>query len=184
MSGSMRTQRRRGLAVAVAVLVGASLAAGCGSSASSSGTTTSQTTSGGTTISTGTVTGLGTVLVNAQGLTLYVFAPDKHASVTCTGACASVWPPVQLTAGQTAVAAGGAKQTLLGSDPIPGGGRVVTYSGWPLYTYVADTAAGVAQGQALPQWRPVVRDVASWDDHSHEAMTAGSNRSRRPAASA
>jgi predicted lipoprotein with Yx(FWY)xxD motif len=37
----------------------------------------------------------------------------------------------------------------LGSDPNPGGGTVVTYSGWPLYTYVADTAAGAAQGQAL-----------------------------------
>jgi predicted lipoprotein with Yx(FWY)xxD motif len=56
---------------------------------------------------------------------------------------------VQLPAGQKAAAAGSAKQTLLGSDPNPGGGSVVTYSGWPLYTYVADTTAGVAQGQAL-----------------------------------
>jgi len=134
---------------AAAILASVALAAGCGSSSSSSGTTTSQTTSGGTTISTGTVTGLGTVLVNGQGLTLYIFEPDNHTSVTCTGACASVWPPVQLTSGQKAVAAGGANQALLGSDPNPGGGSVVTYSGWPLYTYVADTTAGAAQGQAL-----------------------------------
>jgi len=60
-----------------------------------------------------------------------------------------VWPPVQLASGQKAVAAEGAKQVLVGSDPNPGGGSVVTYAGWPLSTYVAGTAAGTAQGQAL-----------------------------------
>ncbi len=91
----------------------------------------------------------GYVLVNGQWLTLYIFEPDNRTAVTCTGACASVWPPVRLASGQKAVAAAGAKQVLLGSDPNPGGGSVVTYSGWPLHTYVADTAAGPAQGQAL-----------------------------------
>ena len=33
--------------------------------------------------------------------------------------------------------------------PDPAGGRVVTYAGWPLYTYVTDTAPGTATGQAL-----------------------------------
>lgn len=33
--------------------------------------------------------------------------------------------------------------------PEHAGGRVVTYDGWPLYTYVTDTAAGQANGQAL-----------------------------------
>jgi len=95
------------------------------------------------------VAGLGTVLVNGQGLTVYIFEPDKHATVTCTGACASVWPPVQLSGGQTPTAAGSAKSALLGSDPNPAGGQVVTYAGWPLYTYVADTSPGTAHGQAL-----------------------------------
>ncbi len=147
---SVHTRRQRRLAMgAVIVLGSACVAAGCGSSGSSAATTTSQTSSGGTTIATGTVSGLGTVLVDGQGHTLYIFEPDKHASVTCVGACASVWPPVQLTAGQTPQAGGGAKQALLSSDPNPGGGRVVTYAGWPLYTYAADTAPGAAQGQAL-----------------------------------
>ena len=137
------------MAAAIAVLAGTALAAGCGSSASSPGTTTTQTTSGSATVSSGTVAGRGTVLVNGQGQTLYTFEPDKHASVTCVGACASVWPPLQLPAGQTPLAAGAVKQSLLGSDPNPSGGQVVTYAGWPLYTYVADTSAGTAQGQAL-----------------------------------
>ncbi len=47
------------------------------------------------------------------------------------------------------MASGSVKQALLGSDPDPEGGRVITYAGWPLYTYVADTAQGTATGQAI-----------------------------------
>jgi predicted lipoprotein with Yx(FWY)xxD motif len=89
------------------------------------------------------------VLVNAQGRTLYTFAPDNDARVTCDSACAAVWPPLSLASGQTPVPAGSVEQSLLGSDPNPSGGQVVTYKGWPLYTYVADTAAGQATGQAV-----------------------------------
>jgi len=41
-----------------------------------------------------------------------------------------------------------AKKSLLGSDPNPSGGRVVTYNRWLLYTYVADSKPGQARGQA------------------------------------
>jgi predicted lipoprotein with Yx(FWY)xxD motif len=98
------------------------------------------------TISSATVPGLGVILVNAEGRTLYTFAPDKKSTVTCTSSCASVWPPV------TGEAPAGAKQvkaSLLSSDANPSGGKVVTYAGWPLYTYVADSAPGTATGQAL-----------------------------------
>jgi predicted lipoprotein with Yx(FWY)xxD motif len=100
------------------------------------------------TISAKTIPGLGPVLVNAQGHTLYTFAPDKAKKVTCVGGCASVWPPVTL-AGAKAAGSGGVKASLLGSDPDPGGGKVVTYAGWPLYSYVADTAPGAHAGQSL-----------------------------------
>jgi predicted lipoprotein with Yx(FWY)xxD motif len=92
---------------------------------------------------------LGTVLVNGKGRTLYMFVPDKRKKVTCVGSCAVIWPPVKLPKGATPVAAGKAKPSLLGSDPNPAGGRVVTYNGWPLYTYITDTAPGQAKGQAL-----------------------------------
>jgi predicted lipoprotein with Yx(FWY)xxD motif len=92
---------------------------------------------------------LGTVLVNSKGLTLYMFVPDKRTEVTCKGTCAAVWPPVKLPKGAKPLAAGEAKSRLLGSDPNPAGGRVVTYNRWPLYTYVADSAPGQAKGQAL-----------------------------------
>ncbi len=100
-------------------------------------------------VSTRSISGLGTILVNSQGRTLYIFAPDNHSKVTCTGTCAVVWPPLKLPSGAKPVASGGVNASLLGSDPDPAGGQVVTYAGWPLYTYVGDTAPGTATGQAL-----------------------------------
>jgi len=100
-------------------------------------------------ISTRTLPKLGTVLVNSTGRTLYMFVPDKRRKVTCVRTCAAVWPPVKLARGQKAGAFGRAKASLLGSDPDPAGGRVVTYAGWPLYTYVTDRSPGMAKGQAL-----------------------------------
>ncbi len=100
-------------------------------------------------VSTRTLPHLGTVLVNGKGLTLYMFVPDKQKKVTCVKACAAVWPPLKLPKGAKEVAAGKAKASLLGSDPNPGGGRVVTYARWPLYTYIVDRKPGTASGQAL-----------------------------------
>jgi predicted lipoprotein with Yx(FWY)xxD motif len=145
-------QRLWVLGMAIAGLIAA---AGCGSggSGSSGPPAASQPPSGssqaaGTTVSTAKIAGLGTVLVNGNGMTLYMFVPDAHAKVTCTGACAAVWPPLEATGGPPA-AAGAAKASLLGSDPDPAGGNVVTYAGWPLYTYAADSKPGQATGQAL-----------------------------------
>jgi predicted lipoprotein with Yx(FWY)xxD motif len=102
-------------------------------------------------ISTRSVPGLGTILVNSKGQTLYMFVPDKQKKVTCFKSCAKVWPPVFLPAGGKAVAGGSAKQSLLGSDKDSAGGRVVTYNHWPLYGYLGDTKAGTAYGQATNQ---------------------------------
>ncbi len=98
-------------------------------------------------ISAKAVPGLGTILVNSAGHTLYVFAPDNHSKVTCTGGCAAVWPPESSPAGAHAAGTGGVKASLLGTAPNPSGGNVVTYAGWPLYSYVADTTPGSAAGQ-------------------------------------
>jgi predicted lipoprotein with Yx(FWY)xxD motif len=151
----------------VLLLVGASLAlAACGgssgtssssqatASAASSATAASTTTAaapatGGVKITSAAIPGLGPVLVNAQGRTLYIFVPDKHSKVTCVSACAAIWPPAFVPSGQKPVAAGSVKQSLLASDPDPAGGQVITYAGWPLYTYVPDSSAGQHTGQAL-----------------------------------
>jgi predicted lipoprotein with Yx(FWY)xxD motif len=120
------------------------------------GTTTGTTTKAKTTAAKPVVTisaksepGLGTILVDSQGRTLYQFLPDGAKHVTCTSSCASVWPPVMLPAGSTVAASDGVRTSLLSSDPNPSGGRVVTYAGWPLYTYVADGSPGSHSGQGV-----------------------------------
>jgi Secreted repeat of unknown function len=70
-----------------------------------------------------------------------------RAMLACTGDCASAWPPLKLQAGETAAAGAGVSAGQLGTTPDPGGGRVVTYDGWPLYTYVRDASPGHAAGQ-------------------------------------
>jgi predicted lipoprotein with Yx(FWY)xxD motif len=99
--------------------------------------------------SVGTLPTVGAVLVNAEGHTLYTFAPDQHSKVTCVSSCATLWPPLKLANGETAAGPPQLKASLLSSDPDPEGGHVVTYAGWPLYTYAADSAAGQDNGQAL-----------------------------------
>ena len=100
-------------------------------------------------ISTRRLPQLGTVLVDGNGRTLYMLVPDRRRLVTCTATCALVWPPLRLAKGLSALARGEAKSHLLASARDPAGGAVVTYDGWPLYTYVGDTAPGQARGQAL-----------------------------------
>ncbi len=76
-----------------------------------------------------------------------MFAPDAARHVTCTGGCASAWPPLLVHAGQTIAAGPSVRPGLLGTAPDPSGGRVVTYRGWPLYTYLGDAAPSHAAGQ-------------------------------------
>lgn len=140
----------------VVVPIAALLAAACGSSSHNATTKANTSTSSApssssakATISTRTIKPYGAVLVNSAGHTLYVFSPDKAKKVTCVSTCATIWPPTKLPAGSKPAAAGQVKASLLGSDPNPSGGRVVTYNGWPLYSYVTDTAPGVAHGQGL-----------------------------------
>jgi predicted lipoprotein with Yx(FWY)xxD motif len=136
-------------------LLGSALALGLTACGSSSNTVTSKSTTTpakaatAVAISAKSEPGLGTVLVNSQGKTLYQFLPDAAKHVTCTASCASVWPPVTLPSGAKLTASGGVKTSLLSSDPDPAGGRVVTYAGWPLYTYVADASAGSHTGQGI-----------------------------------
>jgi predicted lipoprotein with Yx(FWY)xxD motif len=140
------------IAVALFAVLGL-VAAGCGGSSSSSmpsgGVAGAQHTTSSAAVKTRRIKNLGVVLVNPKGRTLYIFVPDHHRHVTCTGTCASFWPPLKWKGSGKPKAGGAAKSKLLGSDMNPSGGRVVTYNKWPLYTYVGDSAAGQATGQGL-----------------------------------
>ena len=150
-SFSSRPRLRAVAIVPVAALV-ALAAAGCGggSSAASqqnSGVAGAQHAAGVVVVNTRKIKGYGTVLVNAKGHTLYVFARDKHSRVTCTGSCASFWPALKQSGMHKATARGAAKASLIASLKNPGGGRSVTYAKWPLYAYVGDSSAGTTKGE-------------------------------------
>jgi predicted lipoprotein with Yx(FWY)xxD motif len=82
------------------------------------------------------------------GYALYVFQPDHAQRSTCKDSCAVAWPPILVARGQEATAGPGVQASLLGTEPYSATQSVVTYKGWPLYTYVNDTTTGVAAGQA------------------------------------
>jgi len=139
---------RSGLALVSAAAI--LFASGCGGSSSSSAVTGAAAAGGGTvTVMARSLPGVGTVLVDSQGYALYVFAPDDHRAMMCTGTCLGSWPPLMLPSGARIAAGPGVKLMLLGSDPDPAGGRVVTYDGWPLYTYAGDVQPGQATGQDI-----------------------------------
>jgi predicted lipoprotein with Yx(FWY)xxD motif len=144
--GNPAVWARAGLALVSAAVI--LFACGCDGSSSSSSAAGATGASGGTvTVMARTLPGVGTVLVNSKGYALYMFAPDHRHSVTCTGACLGTWPPLMLPSGVKLAAGPGVKSALLGSDPSPTGVRVVTYHGWPLYTYAGDVKPGQATGQ-------------------------------------
>lgn len=97
------------------------------------------------------VAGLGPVLVDGEGLTLYQFAADQQGAPSkCSGLCAVQWPPLTLPPDTSAPISGpGIKSALLGTAPRANGSTQITYNGWPLYTWPQDTAPGEATGQGL-----------------------------------
>ena len=97
----------------------------------------------GATLKTAKIGGVN-VLTNANGLTLYWFAPDTPTSSMCTESCALYWPPVS-----GSPSAGPGVTGKLGAIKRPGGGLQATYDGHPLYTYIGDSHPGQANGNDL-----------------------------------
>ena len=101
------------------------------------------------TVNTGDATGVGTVLVNAQGLTLYHWKGETTSSLQCTGGCLSTWIPATVPGGGSPTGGMHVTGTLDTFDRSDGGGTQVTYNGMPLYTYTGDSNPGDANGQGL-----------------------------------
>lgn len=106
-------------------------------------------------------TDLGEVLVDGEGRTLYRFLNDSQGTSTCTGECLATWPilPGAGSGAGAAEAAGGVDAALLGTADNPEAGPVVTYDGWPLYTFAGDAAPGDVNGQGVGEvWYVVAPD--------------------------
>ena len=89
---------------------------------------------------------LGTVLVNAQGRTIYYFVPERGGRVVCTGQCTNAWPPVFVSS--MAPTAGTALPGQLGVI-ARAGSEQITYNHWPLYTFAGDGGPDQTNGQGV-----------------------------------
>jgi len=146
------------------LLLGTSLVlAACGSSSTSS--TSSQPAGQSTSSSTATVktasSSLGTILVDARGMTLYHLSAEQNRKFICsTAACTGIWHPLTVSAGETPSGA-----ESLGTVKRPDGTTQVTYKGEPLYTFAQDHAPGETKGQGI-------KDVGTWSAATTSASTS------------
>ncbi len=87
-------------------------------------------------------TSKGKALVDAKGMTLYVFDKDSTGKSACNGACATNWPP--LMAASDAKASG--DWSVVTRDD---GAKQWAYKGKPLYTWAKDTKPGDVTGDGV-----------------------------------
>jgi predicted lipoprotein with Yx(FWY)xxD motif len=93
-------------------------------------------------------TSAGMILATSDGMTLYYYSGDRPGSGTssCTGGCASAWPPFTGTA---RAPAGVRLPGPIGSITRPGGVHQITINGYPVYTHVGDKSSGQVTGNGL-----------------------------------
>jgi len=130
------------------VALAALTAAGCGGGAGSTATSpTASASAGPSEIVRVQSSGLGKMLVDAQGRTLYLFKADSRGVSACDGACAAAWPP--LLAHGSAGVASGLDMSLVSTIHRPGGARQLTYNGHPLYLFAEDRNPGDINGEGV-----------------------------------
>jgi predicted lipoprotein with Yx(FWY)xxD motif len=137
------TKSGGGPAAAAGTASGPASAAG---SATSSGGSASGGSAAGTTVEVRSGP-MGTFLTDASGKSLYMFASDTATTSSCAGSCATVWPPLTVTASPTA--SGGATSGRLTTITRADGATQVVYSGHPLYYFTGDRRAGDTTGQGV-----------------------------------
>jgi predicted lipoprotein with Yx(FWY)xxD motif len=144
--------RRRGrILMLLSVPVLAIGLAACGGNSSSSSTTGSAATSTGgvtSTVSTKSISGVGSVLVDAKGDVLYTNNQDSGSKIACTGSCTSIWLPLAAPSGGQPTSDNAPVKAKLGVLKGPGGTSQVTFGGKPLYTFVQDSP-GQATGNGV-----------------------------------
>jgi predicted lipoprotein with Yx(FWY)xxD motif len=126
----------------------AAAATGCGGGAATAASSGAPKTTSGQAATVGiSNTGIGQILVNSQGRTLYLFRADQGTKSACTGACAGAWPPLVVNGKPTL--GKGVNASLVGTATRPEGTTQLTYNGHPLYLFAQDQKAGETNGQGV-----------------------------------
>ncbi|HEY2480557.1 MAG TPA: hypothetical protein VGI17_17725 [Solirubrobacterales bacterium] len=189
--------KRTTYAFALSAVIAAVVIAGCGGGGSSSSSSESGGSGGGGesegapakatnssstgTIGTTSIEGLGTVLVDSSGMTVYEYTPDKGPMSTCYGECEAFWPPVVAEGKPTG--GEGVMSSALGTTKRKDGTMQVTYHGRPLYTFSEDHAAGEANGNEFEGIWFVLNEAGS-PVKGHATAAAGEGESEESGAAA
>jgi predicted lipoprotein with Yx(FWY)xxD motif len=112
----------------------------------------------GTTVMVVQRSAIGYLLAEANGQVVYTYSKDsKGGAPTCTGSCATTWPPV------TGVPKAGPADTFPGTFGVvkgAGGVEQITYNGLPLYV-LAGAKALTTKGNGLGgEWHVVPLSVS------------------------
>jgi len=151
MSAMVKLHRRAGVLTTAVVVAAAPVAlAACGSSG---GTTSSKAGANpGTMFKAANVSGLGMVLVDGRGRTVYVLTSGNHTNVPCDdpSGCTKVWPDLPLPDGTSAAQAGtGVQASLLSTKKLSDGETYPTYGGWLMYEFSGDSGPAQGHGQGI-----------------------------------
>ena len=94
------------------------------------------------------VDGLGQILTDQYGYTLYRFDMDSANPPLskCDGLCATKWPPLTTDG---AVQVSGVDQSVVGDITRGDGTKQVTVDGWPVYKFADDAVPGEVKGQGV-----------------------------------
>ena len=136
----MNRKRAPLLTIAAMALVAIGLAA-CGGSSNSSDSASAAantTATGSGTVSTKSISGVGTVLVDSKGMALYTNNQDSGMNVACTGSCTAIWVPLMAPSSGQPTSSDQAVQAKLSAIKSKGGSQV-TFGGMPLYSFVQDS---------------------------------------------
>ena len=141
-----RTRSIAFLAGATMPLLAAVAVAGCGSN--TSGAPAPPKTTNGQSAMVGVANeNLGSILVDSQGRTLYLFRRDSGTKSVCTGACAIDWPPLRATGKPTV--GGGVTASIVATSARSDGRPQVTYNGHPLYLFSGDQKPSDTNGEGV-----------------------------------
>ena len=89
---------------------------------------------------------LGAFLTGEDGKSLYLLTKDSSGTSTCTGNCATTWPPFTLDTGESVVAGSGVTGTI-STIKRPDGSDQVAIDGQPLYYYAGDDGPAQTNGE-------------------------------------
>jgi predicted lipoprotein with Yx(FWY)xxD motif len=110
---------------------------------------------------------VGSVIVDAQGRTLYRFTAEAQGVPVCTGECVGTWPPA------LASSATGLPEHVATVKRPDGGKLQLTYDGHPLYRYAGDQTQADANGEGVGgQWY-VVKAGGGGESQSQSEQPSG-----------